>query len=223
MFASSRPRVLPEGLADRVRPVTPVAGRTLPVPPALAPLFPGGSLRRGTTTVVGGRVGHGATSLALALLGAASQAGSWCAAVGLPDPGVVAAVELGVDLRRVVFVPHPGDGWAGATGDLLRGVDIVLVRPPGHPRPTVARHLVARARERQTALVILVEHVRAWPEGADLELTAGGAEWTGVGQGHGHLQARRVEVRTGGRRSAGPGAPRALWLPTGAGGIDGDV
>ena len=89
------------GLADRVRPTTPVAGRLLPVPAPLAPLFPDRALRRGTTTTVAGLPGHGATTLALALLAAASQAGSWCAAVGLPDPGVVAAAELGIDLQAV--------------------------------------------------------------------------------------------------------------------------
>ncbi len=110
----SRSRALPAGLADRVRPTTPVAGRLLPVPPALAPLFPDGALRRGTTTTVSGLPGHGSTTLALALLSAASQSGSWCAAVGLTDPGVVAAAELGVDLRRVVLRlpsgqrPRPG-------------------------------------------------------------------------------------------------------------------
>ena len=147
------------GLADRVRPTTPVAGRLLPVPAPLAPLFPDRALRRGTTTTVAGLPGHGATTLALALLAAASQAGSWCAAVGLPDPGVVAAAELGIDLRRVVFVPHPGSGWAEAAGDLLPGVDVVLVRPPGRARQTAARHLSARARERQAALIVLVNWI----------------------------------------------------------------
>jgi hypothetical protein len=94
--AAPRSRELPIGLADRIRPTTPVAGRLLPVPPPLAPLFPDGALRRGTTTTVAGLPGHGATTLALALLAAASQAGSWCAAVGLADPGVVAAAELGI-------------------------------------------------------------------------------------------------------------------------------
>src|SRR5580658_6403137 len=120
---SPRSRELPIGLADRVRPATPVAGRLLPVPAPLVPLFPDGALRRGTTTTVAGKPGHGATTLALALLAAASQAGSWCAAVGLPDPGVVAAAGLGLDLRRVVFVPHPGTDWAEAAGALLSGVD----------------------------------------------------------------------------------------------------
>ena len=215
--AVSRSRELPAGLADRVRPVTPPSGRLLPVPPALAPLFPDRALRRGTTTTVSGQPGHGATTLALALLAAATQSGSWCAAVGLSDPGVVAAAELGVDLRRVVFVPHPGSGWAEAAGDLLRGVDVVLVHPPGRARRTAARHLVARARERQTALVVLVEHVSAWPEGGDLALTVGAVEWEGVGRGHGYLRGRRAEVRVSGRRSAGRPMECSLWLPAGSG------
>jgi hypothetical protein len=218
MFAS-RSRELPVGLADRVRPTTPVAGRLLPVPAALAPLFPDRALRRGTTTTVTGQPGHGGTTLVLALLAAASQAGSWCAAVGLPDPGVVAAAELGIDLRRVVFVPHPGSGWAEAAGDLLPGVDVVLVRPPGRARLTAARQLGARARERQTALVVLVEQVSDWPEGADLALSVGAVEWAGVGRGHGHLQGRRAEVRVSGRRSAGRAMECSLWLPAGSGAV----
>ena len=214
-----RPRALPVGLAARVRPTTPVAGRTLPVPPALRPLFPEGVLRRGTTITVTGRPGQGATTLALTLLSAASASGSWSAAVGLPDPGVVAVAELGVDLRRVVFVPHPGGGWAEAAGDLLPGVDMVLVRPPGRARPTVARHLSARARERQTALVVLVDHVNDWPEGGDLALSVGAIEWEGVGRGHGYLQGRRAQVRVSGRRSAGRAVECSLWLPAASGGV----
>ena len=217
MFAF-RPRELPVGLADRVRPTTPVAGRLLPVPVPLAPLFPDGALRRGTTTTVAGLPGHGATTLALALLAAASQAGSWCAAVGLSDPGVVAAAELGIDLRRVVFVPHPGSGWAEAAGDLLPGVDVVLVRPPGRARQTAARHLSAagpgapgrtggagRARRR------LARRGRPGPVGGS------GPSGKGSGRGHGHLQGRRAQVRVSGRRSAGRAMECSLWLPAGSG------
>jgi hypothetical protein len=217
---SREPRELPTGLADRVRPTTPVAGRTLPVPPPLAPLFPGRSLRRGMTVTVTGQPGHGATTLALALLAAASASGSWCAAVGLPDPGVVAAAGLGLDLRRVVFVPHPGTDWAEAAGDLLSGVDAVLVRPPGRARLTAARHLTARARDRQAALVVLLEGAGAWPVGGDLALSVGAVEWEGVGRGHGHLRGRRAEVRVSGRRAAGRVAQCSLWLPAGSGEVE---
>ena len=216
---SSARSQLPAGLADRVRPATPVAGRTLPVPRPLAPLFPGGSLRRGTITTVTGQPGHGATTLALALLAAASEAGSWCAAVGLPDPGVVAAAGLGLDLRRVVFVPHQGPGWAEAAGDLLSGVDAVVVRPPGRARLTAARHLTARARERQAALVVLLDGARDWPEGGDLALSVGPVEWEGVGRGHGHLRSRRAEVQVSGRRATGRVVTCPLWLPASTGAV----
>jgi hypothetical protein len=117
----------------------------------------------------------------------------------------------------VVFVPHPGSGWAEAAGDLLPGVDVVLVRPPGRARQTAARHLSARARERQAALVVLVEHVNEWPEGGDLALSVGAIEWEGVGRGHGHLKGRRAEVRVTGRRSAGRAIECSLWLPADSG------
>ena len=177
----------------------------LPLPAPLVPLFPDGALRRGATTLVTGAPGRGATTLALALLAAASTGAGWCGAVGLADPGVVAMVELGIDLRRVVFVPHPQAGWADAAAELADGVDVVLVRPPGRARPTAARHLVARARQRQVALVVLVDRAQEWPEGPDAALTVTGAEWYGIGRGHGHLQGRRAEVQVTGRRSGRPG------------------
>jgi hypothetical protein len=139
--------------------------------------------------------------------------------VGLSDPGVVAAAGLGLDLRRVVFVPHPGPGWADAAGDLLSGVDAVLVRPPGRARLTAARRLSARARERQTALLVLLEEVGCWPEGGDLALSVGATRWEGLGHGHGHLLSRRAEVQVSGRRAAGRATVCSLWLPAGTGAV----
>ena len=132
---------------------------------------------------------------------------------------MVAVAGLGLDLRRVVFVPHPGGGWAEAAGDLLSGVDIVLVRPPGRARLTAARHLTARARDRQAALVVLLEGTGSWPEGGDLALTVGAVEWVGVGPGHGYLQGRRAEVRVSGRRGAGRVNECSLWLPSDSGAV----
>src|SRR4029453_14259220 len=68
--------------------------RLLPVVPVLQPLLPGHGLRRGTTVAVAG-----SAALALALVAGASAAGSWVAAVGLPDLGIVAAAEAGVALE----------------------------------------------------------------------------------------------------------------------------
>src|ERR1019366_8519460 len=79
---------LPPALVARARPVSTAAVRLLPLSAPLAPLFPDGALRRGSTTVVTGGPGPGATTLALALLAAPSTSGSWCGVVGLADPGV---------------------------------------------------------------------------------------------------------------------------------------
>src|SRR5215217_8670975 len=59
--------------------------RLLPVAPALEPLLPHPGLRRGSTVAV-----TRSAALALALVAGASAAGSWVAAVGLPDLGIVA-------------------------------------------------------------------------------------------------------------------------------------
>ena len=134
MFAlsPSRPSLSPELLA-RVRPVSLAKTRTVPLGDPWRALVPDGALRRGSTVVVEAPIGLGGLSLALSLLSEASTNGHWAAVVGVDDPGVMAMVELGVDLRRVLFVPRPRGAWAESAADLLDGVDLVLVRPPSRP------------------------------------------------------------------------------------------
>ena len=117
--------------AGLVEPGTTLAGeRLLPVVPALQALLPGRGLRRGSTVAV-----NRSAALALALVAGASAAGSWVAAVGLPDLGMVAAAEVGIDLERLALVPAPGArAWPAVVAALLDAVDVVLVRsPPGLP------------------------------------------------------------------------------------------
>jgi hypothetical protein len=199
-------------LGDRGRPVSLAHEQLLAVLPPLAGLFPEGGLRRGSTVVVnpGRRVGGGATSLAFALMVAASQAGSWCAAVGLSELGPVAAAGLGVCLERLALVPDPGDQWPVVTAALLDAVDLVLVRPPWRSRVTDTRRLAARARERGT---VLLPFSGSWPDGADLRLAVAASAWQGLGEGHGHLQARAVEVTASGRGAAARERRVRLWLP----------
>ena len=104
--------------------------RTLPLVAALADLFPGKSLRRGSTVVVSRGAFPGATSLALALLSGPCAGGSWCAVVGAAELGLVAAAQHGLDLERLALVPSPGAQWPVVTAALLEGFDVVLVCPP---------------------------------------------------------------------------------------------
>ncbi|MHB8329418.1 MAG: hypothetical protein ACYDD6_07340 [Acidimicrobiales bacterium] len=203
--------------AARARPTSARRDQLLPLLPPLIPVVPGGGLQRGSLVAVEPDDGvGGATTLAFALLAAASAGGSWCAAVGVADPGVLAIAELGVDLDHLVLVPRAGPGWAEVVAALLDGMDAVVVCPPGPVRPGVARRIVARARERRAVLVVLARHA-PWPEGPDIHLAITGGTWHGVGQGHGHLQGRRVEVVVSGRRAASRPLRAEVWLPAGSG------
>jgi hypothetical protein len=198
--------------AERARPVTLAGERLLPVLEPLAPLLPGGGLRRGSVVSVAS-----STSLALALLAGASAAGSWCAAVGLPSLGVAAAAELGVVLERFPLVASPTgpEEWAWAVAALVDAVDVVVAKPPPHLRDVHTRKLAARVRERSAVLVA----TGAWPGGADVRLAVMGATWEGVGNGHGRLRARRVDVVASGRGAAARERRLSLWLPGPEGGV----
>ena len=180
--------------------------RLLPVVPALQPLLPGHGLRRGTTVAVAG-----SAALALALVAGASAAGSWVAAVGLPDLGIVAAAETGVALERLALVPAPGArAWPAVVAAFLDAIDVVLVGSPPRLPAAQARRLAARARERGAVLVPL----GAWPQAADLRLAVTASAWQGLGQGHGHLTARQAEVSITGRGAATRERRFLLWLPS---------
>ena len=185
------------------RPVTLAEEHLLPVLPELESLLPGRGLRRGSTISV-----TGSTSLALAVLAAPSAAGSWTAAVGLPSLGLVAAAEAGVALDRLALVASPGEQWPTVVAALLDALDIVLVCPASRVRIGDARRLMARARERGAVLV----STRAW-EGADVRLSVASSVWDGVGEGHGHLTSRRLEVVATGRGAAARERRATLCLP----------
>src|SRR5438270_12218898 len=95
---------------------------TLPVLDALVPLLPDGGLKPGSTTQIGGA---GATSIAIALCAKASEK-AWTAIVGLPQIGLRAASELGLDLEHVVVADHTVDVFAA----VIDAFDVVLACPP---------------------------------------------------------------------------------------------
>jgi hypothetical protein len=172
----------------------------LPVLPALRALLPGGGLQRGSVVTSGD---WGLLTLALAAEAVAD--GAWCAVVGVPAAGVRAAAEAGLDPGRLLLVPQPGPGWAQVVASLLDGFDIVLLRLPEQPSAQLRRKLEAAARRYGSALVVAGD----WP-GAQSRLLLADSEWTGIGAGHGRLQARKAQVVASGR--GGGERPRSAWL-----------
>lgn len=202
----------------RTRPVVHAGQQVLPLLPGLAGLLPGAGLRRGSTVAV--TPGAAATSLALAVAAGPSRAGSWCAAVGWPSLGLVAAVEAGIDLARfpLIAAPPTATEWATVTAAVVDAFDLVLVQPPSRVGAAHARRLTARARERGSVLLV----VGAW-EGADVRLAVRQATWHGLERGHGHLRARLVDVVTEGRGAATRPRRMSLWLPDADGEVRGQA
>ncbi|MEV4411396.1 hypothetical protein [Catellatospora sp. NPDC049609] len=187
----------------------------LPVHDALSGLLPWqGGLRRGSVVSV-----VGSTLLALALLGAASEQGSWCAAVGMPDLGLIAAAEAGLDVSRFALVPHPGSQWVDVVGALLDGFDAVMIRPPARPTVRLASALAARARQRGAVLLPMSAD---WP-GGDLTLSVTARQWHGLDKGHGRLRHTDVTVDSCGKGSAGRPQTSHVRLPLSAGSIAPDA
>lgn len=158
----------------------------------------------------GGSYAVDSASLALALLAGPSRSGSWCAAVGVRDFGAEAARALGVDLDRTVLVPDPGEQWLEVVAALVDVVTVVLVQPSGRVTEQVAAKLGARLRKRSAALVALCGPGSDWPR-AEVRLTTRSPAWNGVGEGHGHLRARRLLVEA--HRGSAPPRRGALWFP----------
>lgn len=204
-------------VAARARPVALAREQTLPVLEPMQPLFPEG-LRRGSTVGI-----ERSTSLALALVAGPSGESSWLAVVGMSSLGLAAAAELGVDLEHVVVVADPpAPSWSTVVATLVDAFDIVLVRPRRRIGAADARRLTARARERGSVLVVLdggSHGNTAWPDAPDVALSITSSEWHGIGNGHGHLSARRVHVEATGRRAAARTRHVSLWLPAADGGV----
>lgn len=200
---------LPGGQPDDA----PGLGGHLQVVPELGELLPGGALKRGGCVGVAGRSGR--TSLLLRLLAGPMATGSWAAVIGIPELSALAAAELGVTLDHLALIPDPGTPWLDVTAALLDCLDIVVLSPPRRCRPTDARRLLARARQRRSVLIIVdgwtspamasgASSVNCWPESPDVIVEATETDWQGLRVGHGSLRHRRITVETGGRRVNGP-------------------
>jgi hypothetical protein len=208
---------------DAFRLESPSERDVVPVLPALRPVIPGGGLRRGSVV---GLDGPGAASLGLVLAAGVTgddgaigdEGGGWCGVVGVPDFGVVAAAGMGAVPERLLLVDEPGDRWPDVVAALIEAVDLVLVRPPEFPSPAAVRRLSALARKHGCVLSLTGAFAREWP-GTRLRLRVDDPVWEGLGDGHGVLRGRRVQVTAEGRDAPGRGRRAAMWLP----GSDGKV
>lgn len=169
-------------------------------PGPISELLPGGTLPAGAASVI-----TGSTSLLLTALATSQRSDQWVGVVGMPDLGYLAAASAGIALERVAVVPDVDGQGALVVAALLDGVSYVVVGP--RVRLTVAerRQLLARARERGSALV----STTAW-EGAALGLEVTAHRWSGPELGR-SLRQHEVEVE---RTAAGVPARFTVVLPT---------
>lgn len=181
----------------------------LPVVQGLRELLPGGALARGSVVQT-----PDFGLLSLALVAGASAAGGWLGLAGLPELGVLAAADLGVDTERTLLVPRLAANWPQVVSSLLDGCEIVLLRTPEPPRADQRRRFEAGLRHTGGVLVV----VGGWP-GAQLRLEVTQREWSGLGEGHGRLRACRAEVVVSGRGAAARTRSGWLWLPGEDGGV----
>ncbi len=195
-----------------VSPLVPAHEQTLPVLPVLEALLPGAAIRRGSTVEV---QGPGATSLALALAAGPSAAGSWTALVGMPSVGLMAAGEAGLALNRLFVVGPPTPGsWASIVAALIGSVDVIVAAGGRRCGDGDLRRLTARLRERGSVLVrVGASGSASRSVGADVRLQVVASEWEGLGDGHGILRRRRVEVRADGRGASASPRSSELFLP----------
>jgi len=224
-----RPRARHQALLEEVhRGARDLSARaqSLALLPAFAALFGSRGLRCGTTVLVGGAQGQGATSLALGLCAGPTRAKHWVGILNLSRASLLSASELGVALDHLVVIPHPIERVAGAASILMEACSLVLL---GSDRPVSAhdaRRLQRRAREYHCVLLVLVPPIparsssslkvagqRHWPEIPDTLIEVTKSSCVGIGHGEGHLSSRQIRVEIAYRR--GPSVPKVheLFLP----------
>jgi hypothetical protein len=190
-------------LTDRVAPLVLARERTMPVGEEFVELFGERGLVRGRTLACQGAA---ATSTALALVAPAIAAGAWMAVIDLPTIGLDAASELGVPLERIVAVTTGTTGddsarrWPDVVAAAADGFDVLLVQVPAGLSAGAVRKLAVRLRQRDVITVVLGDPGAMACDGV---LHTDAPEWSGLGDGHGHLRQRRVVVEASGRRLPG--------------------
>ncbi|MFJ2193099.1 hypothetical protein ACIOJE_35020 [Kitasatospora sp. NPDC087861] len=207
----------PDRLAELLEATSPEArsrqagAEVLPVLEPLRPLLPHGGLARGTVTVAPDL----GTLLALAAGPASADRYGYTAVIGLPELGMAAAAEYGLDLARVLVVDEPGAHYAEVVSTLAAACPVIIAAGHHQGLPARAADRLA-AHLRRAGTVVLTPG--PWP-GAHLRVDTRSGGWEGLGDGWGQLDRRRVELRVVGRGSAGRERRADLWLPDADGGV----
>jgi hypothetical protein len=189
----------------------------LPITPQLTTLFGEPGLPLGSTVLVAGKVGQGATSLALHLCARVTQESFYVGVVNLSRVGLVGCSELDVALDHLVFIARPTDQVAKVAAMMMESCLLVIV---GSDRPVPRRdaeRLQRRARERRCVLLVLDshagEHRSFWTEVPDITLVVTGGRAVGIGHGGGALLTRELHVEVRYRRLLPQGASPFIFLP----------
>jgi hypothetical protein len=196
--ARARLREVARGAA----PVVLARDRAVPLSGALGELVPGGAVARGSVLRVTGRPGAGASTVGFELAAAVTALGEWAAVVDVDATlGPLAAADAGVALERFAVVRRvPPARWATVVAALLDGVSLVLAEVPRGVGLGDARRLEARARERESVLVVAETSGAVWPGGAAFTLHAAGSAWDD--RGAGLLEVRHLRIQVEGRGAA---------------------
>jgi hypothetical protein len=167
-------------------------------------------------------------STAFLVAAGASQAGMWLGAAGLAALGVQGCREAGVALERLVAVRAPDvdasdvqgraaardELWGQVLGALVDGFDLVVFGAASQVRAGTARRVQSRLQSRG-AVLLIVGQPGAFS--CDVQVTTESA-WSGLGEGHGHLRARRVDLAVDGRRIQRT-RRGSIWFPDASGEI----
>ncbi len=170
---------LPAELAERLRTgAAPDEASTLPrlaTGIAAVDALLGGGFPRGRVTEITGPLSSGRTSLALALLAAATRAGEIAAVVDAADAfDPASAAAAGVDLSRVLWARPPRPREALRCAERLleaRGFGVVVLdsdvsieaRAPGERGASIWMRMSRSATASGTALVLVAPSMRAGP------------------------------------------------------------
>lgn len=170
-------------------------GTVLPAPEPLAALLPRGGLAAGSSLAT---TGAASTSLLLSLAAAAAGEDQWCAIAGMPELGVRAALEAGLDSERLALAPAGHEHTPQILSALVDGVGVLVLGPHLDLAPALWRSLQSRARACDALLL-----AAAPPGRADVTMSARTLGWHGLSRGAGRLRRRHLLVSSQGRGIAG--------------------